>query len=176
MKTITLRMRDSPRKHPGGVRGDHRMARLVIPLPKERLREIKSCVALFSCDGEVIMSPLILPGDSGDAFIHAGQVHIVLWQRLTQCRLLRVQLECFGDFEGKQFICRTAISEPVAFEQSLADTSDLPACSTHPNAMDQLLQHMHAHINLPVLDGIGPALTNTQINDLVNTALKGISP
>ena len=175
MRTITLRMRDSPRKHMGGQRGEHRMLRLVITLPKERLREIKSCVALFSCDNELVLSPLILPGADGDFFIRNGKAHIVLWQRLTQCWVLRVQLECFGDFEGKQFICRTAISEPVTFGQSLADSTDLlPECDTQPSALTQLLADMHRHINLPVLDEIGPPLTNSEINDIINLAMKGL--
>ena len=96
MKKINLKMRDSPNyfQH-GGQRGDHRMVELVIPLPKERLPEIVSCVALFSCDDELVLSPLILPEDGGDCYIQDGKAHIVLWQRLTQCWVLRVQLECY---------------------------------------------------------------------------------
>ena len=37
MKTINLKMRDSPNTfRQGGQRGDHRMVKLAIPLPKER--------------------------------------------------------------------------------------------------------------------------------------------
>jgi len=169
-------MRDSPKKHIGGQRGEHRMVRLIISLPKERVQEIRSCVALFSCDNELVLSPLILPGSEGDAFLHDGKAHIVLWQRLTQCWVLRVQLECFGDYAGKQFICRTAISEPITFGQSLTDSTDhLPECDTQPNAFTQLLASMHGHINLPVLDEIGSPLTNCEINDLINQAMKGLN-
>ena len=85
MKTITLKMRDSPNyfQH-GGQRGEHRMVQLVIPLPRERLPEIVSCVALFSCDDELVLSPIILAalpsgtGDPGDCYIQDGKVHIVL--------------------------------------------------------------------------------------------------
>jgi len=168
-------MRDSPRKHIGGQRGEHRMVRLIIPLPRERVQEIQSCIALFDCDGELVLSPLLLSGSDGDFFIRDGRAHIVLWQRLTQCWVLRVQLECFGDTEGKQFISRTAISEPITFGQSLADSTDLlPECDTQPNALTQLLAAMHRHINLPVLDEIGPPLTNTEINDIINLAMKGL--
>ena len=151
------------------------MVRLVIPLPRERVQEIRSCIALFSCDNELVLSPLVLPGSEGDFFIRDGRAHIVLWQRLTQCWVLRVQLECFGDTEGLQFISRTAISEPITFGQSLADSTDLlPECETQPNALTQLLADMHRHINLSVLDEIGPPLTNCEINDLINIALKGV--
>jgi len=191
VKSISLKMRDSPNyfQH-GGQRGDHRMVRLVIPLPKERLPEIQSCMALFSCDNELALSPLILPGDSGDCYIQNGKAHIVLWQRLTQCWVLRVQLECFGDFEGKQFIDRTEISEKVVFGASLADSADaLPELDTQPNAIAQLLEAMHRHGNMTVLEELGDlagdltyngerlatdALSNTEINDLINQALAAL--
>jgi len=192
MKTLILKMRDSPRlQHYAGQRGDHRMVKLVIPLPKERLPEIVSCVALFSCDDELVLSPLLLPGDSGDCYIRDGKAHIVLWQRLTQCWVLRVQLECFGDFEGKQFIDRTEISEKIVFGKSLADSADaLAELDTRPNAIAQLLAAMHRHGNLTILEELGDlagdltyrgeslvadALTNTEINDLINQALAAFS-
>ena len=190
MKIINLRMRDSPGQHRlGGQRGDHRMVKLVIPLPKQRLADIRSCVALFSCDDELVLSPLILPGDSGDCYIHDGKVHVVLWQRLTQCWVLRVQVECFGDVEGKQFISRTAISEPVVFSKSLTDTIHaeyLPESS----AITELLESMHRHGNKSVLEELGDLagaltyrgeslnyepITNTELNDLINQALAAVT-
>jgi len=189
MKSIALKMRDSPNyfQH-GGQRGDHRMVKLVIPLPKERLHEIVSCVALFSCDDELVLSPIILAGDSGDCYMQDGKVHIVLWQRLTQCWVLRVQLECYGDAGGTLFIDRTAISEPVVFAKSLADgvrTDYLP----EPAAITELLDAMHRHGNMTILEELGDlagdltyngerlmsdALTNTEINDLINQALAAL--
>jgi len=176
MKTLNLKMRDSPNyfQH-GGQRGDHRMVKLVLPLPKERLAEIVSCVALFSCDDELVLSPIILAGDSGDCYIQDGKVHVVLWQRLTQCWVLRVQLECYGDDGGtpsellhelrscsftheeaasRFFIDRTAISEPVVFAKSLADgvrTDYLP----EPSAITELLDAMHRHGNMTILEELG---------------------
>ena len=189
MKAINLKMRDSPNyfQH-GGQRGDHRMVKLVIPLPKERLPEIVSCVALFSCDDELVLSPLILPGDSGDCYIADGKAHIVLWQRLTQCWVLRVQLEAYGDAAGTLFIDRTAISEPVVFAKSLADgvrTDYLP----EPKTLTELLDAMHRHGNMTVLEELGDlagdltyhgerlatdALTNMEINQLINQALAAL--
>ena len=189
MKKINLKMRDSPNyfQH-GGQRGDHRMVELVIPLPKERLPEIVSCVALFSCDDELVLSPLILPEDGGDCYIQDGKAHIVLWQRLTQCWVLRVQLECFGDAEGTLFIDRTAISEPVVFGKSLSDgfcTDYLP----EPNAIAELLDAMHRHGNMTILEELGDLagdltyngerlvtepLTNMEINILINQALAAL--
>ena len=191
MKTLTLKMRDSPRlQHYAGQRGDHRMVKLVIPLPKERLSEIVSCVALFSCDNELVLSPLLLPEDSGDCYIQNGKAHIVLWQRLTQCWVLRVQLECYGDTEGKQFIDRTEISEKIVFGKSLADSADaLAELDTRPNAIAQLLAAMHRHGNLTILEELGDLagdltyngeplvpepLTNLEINALINQALAAL--
>ena len=191
MRSIELKMRDSPnREQYGGQRGEHRMVRLVIPLPRERLREIQSCVALFSCDNELALSPLLLPGDGGDCYIQNGKAHIVLWQRLTQCWVLRVQLECFGDFEGKDFISRTEISEKIVFGKSLADSLDhIPEVDAQPNAITQLLAAMHQHGNMSVLEELGDAagdltyhgerlatdaLTNLEINDLINQALAAL--
>jgi len=195
MRAINLKMRDSPNfHHLGGQRGDHRMAKLVIPLPKQCLADIKSCIALFSCDNELVLSPLILPApqaghdDSGDCYIKDSKVHIVLWQRLTQCWVLRVQLECYGDAEGILFIDRTVISEPVVFAKSLADgirTDYLP----EPKILTDLLESMHRHGNISVLDELGDlageltyhgerlaadALTNIEINDLINQALAAL--
>ena len=192
MRTIELKMRDSPnREQYGGQRGEHRMLRLVIPLPKERLREIQSCVALFSVDNELALSPLILPGDGGDYFIRDGKAHIVLWQRLTQCWVLRVQLEAYGDTEGREFISRTEISEKIVFGKSLADSLDqLPEIESQPNAITQLLAAMHRHGNKSVLEELGDlagdltyngepivtdALTNCEINDLINQALAALA-
>ena len=191
MKTLNLKMRDSPNyfQH-GGQRGDHRMVKLVVPLPKERLADIKSCIALFSCDDQLALSPIILPGDAGDCYIHNGKAHIVLWQRLTQCWVLRVQLEAYGDTEGKQFIDRTEISEKVVFGASLADSADaLAELDTQPNAIAQLLEAMHRHGNMTVLEELGDLagdltyngealatepLTNMEINSLINQALAAL--
>ncbi len=189
MKTINLKMRDSPNyfQH-GGQRGDHRMVQLVVPLPKERLPEIVFCVALFSCDDELVLSPIILPGDSGDCFIRDGKAHIVLWQRLTQCWVLRVQLECYGDAEGTLFIDRTAISEPVVFSKSLTDGICLDYLP-EPKTLTDLLEAMHRHGNMTVLEELGDLagelmyhgevlvtepLTNLEINDLINQALAAL--
>jgi hypothetical protein len=191
MKSIELKMRDSPnRERYAGQRGDHRMVRLVIPLPRERLHEIQSCVALFSCDNELALSPIILPGTEGDCYIKNGKAHIVLWQRLTQCWVLRVQLECYGDTDGTQFIDRTEISEKVVFGKSLADSLDhVPESDTQPNAITQLLEAMHRHGNMTVLEELGDAagdltyhgevlvtepLTNLEINSLINQALAAL--
>jgi len=190
MKSLTLKMRDSPNYfRNGGQRGDHRMMKLIIPLPKERLHEVVSCVALFSCDNELVLSPLILPGDSGDCYIQGSKIHIVLWQRLTQCWVLRVQVECFGDIGGKNFITRTAISEPVVFGKSLTDsinTDYLP----EPSAITDLLDAMHRHGNLTILEELGDLagdltyngealatepLTNIEINNLINQALAALA-
>jgi hypothetical protein len=152
------------------------------------LPEIVSCVALFSCDDELVLSPIILPGDSGDCYIKDGKAHIVLWQRLTQCWVLRVQLECYGDAGGTLFIDRTAISEPVVFAKSLADgvrTDYLP----EPAAITELLEAMHRHGNMTILEELGDlagdltyngerlatdALSNLEINDLINQALAAL--
>ena len=195
MKTLNLKMRDSPNyfRH-GGQRGDHRMVKLVIPLPKERLAEINSCVALFSCDDELVLSPIILPapqvghGDCGDCYIKDGKVHIALWQRLTQCWVLRVQLDCYGDAEGALFVDRTAISEPVVFAKSLTDSINMEYLP-EPNAISKLLDAMHLHGNMTVLEELGDLaggltyhgeilagepLTNLEINDLINRALAAL--
>jgi hypothetical protein len=188
MKTITLKMRDSPtHKHFGGQRGEHRMVELIIPLPRDKLLQIQSCVALFSCDDQLALSPLILPGDAGDCYIANDKVHVVLWQRLTQCWVLRVQLECFGDSESKQFIARTEISERIVFGKSLADSSDnLPEIEDQPNVIAQLLAAMHQHGNMSVLEELGDlagqlsykgepvrarSLSNLQLEALIQQAL-----
>jgi hypothetical protein len=166
------------------------MVKLVIPLPKERLPEIASCVALFSCDDQLVLSPLILPGSEGDCYIRDGKAHIVLWQRLTQCWVLRVQIECFGDYEGKQFIDRTEISEKVVFGASLADSADaVPELDTQPNAIAQLLEAMHRHGNMTILEELGDLagdltyrgeslyyepISNVEINNLINQALAAL--
>jgi hypothetical protein len=186
MKSITLKMRDSPTvKHYGGPRGEHRMVELIVPLPNNPA--IQSCVALFSCDDQLALSPLILPGESGDCYLKDGKAHIVLWQMLTQCWILRVQLECYGDLMGKQFIDRSEISEKIVFGKSLADSVDqLAEADDQPNAIAQLLEAMHKHGNMTVLEELGDAagaltykgfgvgseaLTNLEIDALINLAL-----
>ena len=180
-------MRDGAPDLFGGQRGEHRMAELVIPLPRERLKEINSCIAVFSVDNELVLSPLILSGDSGDYFMQGRSVHIVLWQRLTLCRALRVQLECYGGADGTDFIDRTKISEPVLFQKSLADTLEsIAEAPNQPGVIDQLLAAMHRHGNMTVLEELGDLaqeltyrgeavttepLTNIEINQLINQAL-----
>jgi hypothetical protein len=102
--------------------------------------------------------------------------------------LLRVQLECYGDAGGTLFIDRSAISEPVVFAKSLADgvrTDYLP----EPTALTELLESMHRHGNMTVLEELGDlagdltyngerlatdALTNMEINLLINQALAAL--
>jgi hypothetical protein len=184
-------MRDSPnRERYAGQRGEHRMVKLIIPLPKERLPEINSCVALFSCDDALVLSPLILPDESGDCYIQNGKAYITLWQRLTQCWVLRVQLECYGDMAGVEFIDRTEISEKIVFGKSLSDSLDhIPEAEQQPNAITQLLAAMHRHGNMTILEELGDlaggltyhgepvasdAMTNLEINDLINQALAAL--
>jgi len=190
MRKIKLTMREDAPDLFGGQRGEHRMAALTIPLPKELLREINSCIAVFSCDNELVLSPLILPGNAGEYYMKSGNVHVVLWQRLTQCRALRVQLECYGGADGTDFIDRTRISEPVLFQKSLADSlENIPDAPDQPGAIAQLLAAMHRHGNTTVLEELGDlagaltyhgesvvtdALTNMEINDLINQALAAV--
>jgi hypothetical protein len=103
---------------------------------------------------------------------------------------LRVQLEAYGDTEGKQFISRTEISEKVVFGKSLADSLDhVPESDTQPNAITQLMEAMHRHGNMTVLEELGDAagnltyngerlatdaLTNLEINSLINQALAAL--
>jgi hypothetical protein len=188
VKTITLTMQNPCGPEiSGGQRGEHRMTELVIPLPQERLPEIKSCIAIFSCDSELMLSPLILPGESGDYYFADDLVHVTLWQRLTLCRTLRVQLECYADDQGKQFIARSEISERILFKKSLIGSLDeAPEVTDRPGAIEQLLAAMHRHGNMTVLEELGDAagaltykgsgvstepLTNMEINDLIDQAL-----
>jgi hypothetical protein len=187
MINLTLKMKEKAREHYGGQRGEHRMCCLAIPLPKERLSEIQSCIAVFSCDEQLVLSPLILPGDEGDCYISGGKVYVALWQRLTQCRVLRVQLECYGDTGGSQFIDRTAISEPILFGDSLSDSLDhIAEAPAEPGVIEQLLNAMHTHGNKTILDELGelagqltykgepvrtPPLTNLQLEALIQQAM-----
>jgi len=190
MRQIKLTMRDGAPDLFGGQRGEHRMAELVIPLPRERLREINSCIAVFSADNELILSPLIVAGDSGEFYMRGARVFITLWQRLTQCRALRVQLECYGGADGTDFIDRTVISEPVLFQKSITDSIDgIPEVPDQPGAIAQLLAAMHKHGNMTILEELGDLadeltyrgepvttepLTNMEINDLINQALAAV--
>ena len=187
MRKIRLTLKEDAPDLFGGQRGEHRMATLVIPLPRERLREINSCIAVFSCDNELVLSPLILPGSEGEYFMQGSRVQIILWQRLTQCRALRVQLECYGGADGTDFIDRTRISEPVLFQKSLSDSLDnVPDVPDQPGVIAQLLAAMHRHGNMTVLEELGDlaheltyrgesvmseALSNMEINELINQAL-----
>jgi len=176
-----------------GQAGDHRLARLVIPLPRETAKKIKSCVALFVLDdNRNMISPLICEracqkdtqqftcvnehewnsctvhaaGNQGDAYFKDGKVYFVLWRDLTQCRALRVQLECYSDDTGNrsellherirscsfthelhaplQFIDRTPISERIMFGKSLSTClRDFPEVSSNPSVLAQMIAWMH---------------------------------
>ena len=143
MRRITLKMpRDgnAPDRW-AGQRGEHRMTQLVIPMPKEDLANVRSCVALFMLDDDAPqLSPLILPGDSGDAYFNGGKVYLTLWRSVTNCRILQVQLECFGDTKGEMRISRSPISERIRFGKSIAASLwDYPEVSTHPSAISELI-------------------------------------
>jgi hypothetical protein len=190
MRQIKLTMREGAPDLYGGQRGEHRMAELVIPLPRARLPEINSCIAIFSCDNELVLSPLIVFGDSGEFYMRGNKVYITLWQRLTQCRALRVQLECYGGADGTDFIDRTRISEPILFQKSIIDSLEgIAEVPDQPGAIAQLLAAMHRHGNLTVIEELGDLaheltyrgepvisepLTNMEINDLINQALAAV--
>ena len=159
MRTITLKM---PSDGNGldqwaGQQGEHRLSRLIIPLPREAATKIKSCVALFVLDDERSMiSPLILAGDSGDIYFKGGKVYFMLWRDLTQCRSLRAQLECYSDDGGNDFIDRTPISERVMFGKSLSTClHDFPEVSNRPSILAQLIARTHTHNNMSALSKIG---------------------
>jgi len=153
MKTITLVMPPDGRgiDQWAGQQGEHRLSKLIVPLPSETAKKIKSCVAIFVLDDErSMMSPLITEGDSGDAYFKNGKVHYVLWRSLTQCRSLRVQLECYSDDTGQTFIDRTPVSERVMFGKSLSTClCDFPEVSDQPSVLAQLIAFMHTHQNNP---------------------------
>jgi phage-related protein len=91
---------------------------------------------------------------SGNLYFADGFAHIVLWQRLTLCRALRVQLECYN--ASGDFIARTRISEPILFHKSLADSLDeIDEVPEQPGVIAQLLAAMHTHGNKTVLDELG---------------------
>jgi len=147
VRTITLKM---PSEGGGpdqwaGQAGDHRLSRLVIPLPRETAKKIQSCVALFVLDDEhSLISPLITAGEDGDCFIKDGKAYFVLWRGLTQARSLRVQLECYSDDAGNVFIDRTPVSERVLFGKSLSTClRDFPEVSDRPGVLFRLIAWMH---------------------------------
>jgi len=147
VRTVVLKMPDDGRGADqwAGQAGEHRLTRLVIPLPRETAKMINSCVALFILDDEHRrISPLITAGHSGDCYFKDGKVYLVLWRALTQARSLRVQLECYSDDAGRTFIDRTAISERIMFGRSLSTClRDFPEASDQPSILAQLIAWMH---------------------------------
>jgi len=145
MRTIKLEMQpeDYGNDIHAGPRGEDRMTRLVIPLPAGTASKIRSCVMVLSLDGaETRLSPVILPGTGGDAYIKGKLVYFVLRQEMTYCRALRVQLECYSDTQGKpeSFICRTVMSERILFQPSIVDGLEgLPEARAEPSAISWLI-------------------------------------
>ena len=158
MKTITLKMpRDgNGQDQSGGQRGDHRMCEVVVPLPRPSLKRIQSCIALFLLDDKIpVISPLITPSSEGDLRIDGGAVRIILWQQVTKCRVLRIQLVCYGDKSGQTFIDSTPVSERILFRRSLpGNLDDLPEINDNPGILAQLIAWMHTHPNKPILDAL----------------------
>jgi len=149
------------------------MAQLVIPLPREHQAEIKSCLAIFTLDGETFLkSPPIRFGDGGDIYLKGGKAHITLWRSETNCRELRVQLLCYGDVYSKQFIDKTPLSERILFGKSLPmGVHDMPVASDSVGALADMTEIMlmlpmlreiaagdatlHTHPNTAALDKLG---------------------
>jgi hypothetical protein len=154
VRDLFLKMQPNAPDQRGGVTGEHRMVRLIAPLPKETAGQIRSAVAIFSLDDKApVLSPVINHGAESDYFLENGRAHIVLWQALTQCRTLRVQVEGYGDENGKEFIDRTMISERVIFGHSIVNAvENVPEIEQQNSAFAQLLAWMHTHSNQPVLD------------------------
>ena len=156
MKTITLKMPPdgSGVDQHAGERGEHRTYQVIIPLPRATLPQIQSCVAIFWLDSQIpVRSPLILPGESGDMYIAGGKAHIVLWQQITSCRALRIQLACFGDMDGQTFLDNTPISERIMFKKSVpGGLEDMPEISDSPGLIAQIVAWLHTHPNKSVLD------------------------
>ena len=122
MKTIEIKYHKAEKDLYAGQRGEHRMTRLAVPLPRARLPDIQSAVATFDCDGVPRVSNLIEHGECGDAYLRNGKAYITLTQRLTRCRILRVQLECYD--AGGAFIVKSPVSERIKFEDSITDHLD----------------------------------------------------
>ena len=158
MKIITLKMPSNGHgldQH-AGERGEHRTYQVVIPLPRAKIKQIRSCIAIFQMDDKLpVASPLILPGTDGDLRMEKNAVRIVLWQQVTNCRTLRIQLVCYGDDKGQTFIDNTPVSERIMFQRSLADgLDDLPEVSDNPGILAQLIAQMHSHTNKNVLSAL----------------------
>jgi len=137
--------------------GDHRMVQLVMPLPRNVVKNAKSCVVLLSLDGAApVLSPIVTTGTHGDHFMHNGLVYFKLQQTHTFCRVLQVQLECYSDPCGEIFICRSPTSERIMFGQSLAHGLDgLHEVQQKPNAASELFGMLPA---LRILVGQGGGL------------------
>ena len=118
--------------------------------------QIQSCIALFLLDDKTpIISPLITPTSEGDLRMENGKVYIVLWQQVTRCRALRIQVVCYGDTAGQTFIDSTPVSERILFRRSLPGTlDDYPEISDNPGILVQLIAWMHFHPNKPILDAL----------------------
>ena len=158
MNTIRLKMPrggDGPDQY-AGERGEHRTYEVIAPLPRSTLNQIQSCIALFLLDDKLpVISPLIRPGTEGDLRMEGGNVHIVLWQQVTGCRALRIQLVCYGDADGQTFVDNSPVSERILFRRSLPGRlEDLPEISDSPGILAQLIAWMHTHPNKPVLDAL----------------------
>ena len=140
MRKIQLTMQDSGSVW-AGQKGDHRMAQLIIPLPEDVAKKVKSCVVIYSMDyAKTALSPLVTAGSDGDAYIRSGKVYIVLHQTQTLHGSLRVQLECYSDTKGECWICRSAKSEKIKFRPSLAGSLDeLPEARADPGAISELI-------------------------------------
>ena len=158
MKALTLKM--PPNGHGqdqhAGQRGDHRMHKLIVPLPRSTLKKIQSCIVLFLLDDKTpIRSDLITWKTEGDITMSGNHLHVVLWQKVTLCRALRIQVACYGDEDGQIFINNTPISERILFRRSLhGSLNDMPEVSDSPGILTQLLAWMHNHPNQSVLDAL----------------------
>ena len=149
MRTIRLEMIHAgpgSDKHAGPA-GEHRMTRLVIPLPALPPKsKVQSCVLMLSLDSAApVASPLILPGAAGDAYLKGKLACYVLPQRQTCCRVLRVQLECYSNPEGRDWIARTEISERIMFSPALTNSLEsLPEALAAPGAISELISLLPA--------------------------------
>jgi hypothetical protein len=120
--------------------GDHRTVRLTIPLPEEFAKATRSCIVMLSLDGgPPMLSQLITPGKTGDAYIKGKNVFFVLHQPHTLGRALTVQLECYSDPAGSLYICRSPVSERIIFQPSLAGNLDsTPDARSPPGVLSEL--------------------------------------
>jgi len=146
LKTIRLKMRRDADGVSATRAGDHRMSRLVIPIPRSVKDQVRSCIVLLSMDNsQPSISAFITEGESGDAYIDEGNVYFVLLQQHTLGQNLRVQLECYSAPipSEENFIARSGVSEQIMFEPSLADSlDDLPEAQMNPGAISELISKL----------------------------------